>query len=92
MPIETQRLSPHGGLQCHDLLGLLSMQAYAVCRTAGGIASAYATGHEDVTFCRGEQQWLRTKPSHKWQYREISTAVFPTNQLRAAGRTCLYEL
>lgn len=51
MPIKTQRLSPHGGLQCHDLLGLSSMQAYTVCRTAGGIASAYATGYGDVTFC-----------------------------------------
>lgn len=25
------------------------MRAYAVSRTAGGIGSAYATGHEDVT-------------------------------------------
>ena len=27
------------------------MQVYAICRTAVGIRSAYATGHEDVTYC-----------------------------------------
>lgn len=51
VPIETQRLSAHGNLQCHDPRGSSAVQAYAVCRTAGGIGSAYATGHEDVTCC-----------------------------------------
>ena len=42
---ESQRLSPHGSLQCHDPRGSLNTQAYTVCRTAGGIGSAYATGN-----------------------------------------------
>ena len=51
LPIETQRLSAHGSLQCHDPRGSSAMQAYAVCRTAVGIRSAYATDHEDMTCC-----------------------------------------
>ena len=51
MPIKSQRLNPHGSLQCHEPRGSSTMQVYAVCRTAGGIGSAYATGHEDMTCC-----------------------------------------
>lgn len=39
------------------------MQAYAVCRTAVGIRSAYATSHEGVTYCGENSSGCAPDPS-----------------------------
>ena len=93
MPIETQRLSPHGGFQCHDLLGLSSMQAYAVCRTAGGIASAYATGHEGVTFCVENSSGCAPNPTASGNTNKLVLLYFllTSCELQAAG-ACICKM
>lgn len=39
------------------------MQAYAVCRTAGDIGSAYATAHEELTCCMENSSGCARDPS-----------------------------
>lgn len=87
LPIETQRLSPHGSFQCHEPRGSSVMQAFAVCRATGNIGPAYVTGREEMIGCVENNSGCRPDPSARRRCRYISTAKALTNQIRARGRT-----